>query len=379
MRICCRIGFSVAMLLMVGCGGGSDSPVTITAAPPPAPPPAPSVTVSPTSLTVAEGGEATYTIVLDSPPADNVTVTPTSTNSGAATVSGVLTFTTGDWNTPQSVTVSGVEENNADAADESLSITHAVSGYGSVTTAEEVRVTVDDDDVEANGIYGSYSDFLRARENRLAGGLVILHDGQMIGKAALAQRNTASHPIGPYEFAFSGTYAMDGDQISAQVRGDEFKENPTADFLEAKSVSGTVVEQDSLQLTLADEDGEENRLSMDYGAHYDRPSSVAQWEGTWGFTQRGISLATMTVDADGTFFGQFANGCVLTGSLSILNADHNLYGLQFAMESCDFDFWHGDYTGFAFLDDVNDGDSNEGVMIGLRDDDFDWILSLVRQ
>lgn len=238
------------------------------------------MTVSPTSLTVAEGAEATYTVVLDSQPTGSVTITPTSGNAEAATVTGALTFTTGNWNTAQTVTVTGVEESNADAVDESLSITHEVSGYGSVTTAANVQVTVNDDDVAANGIYGSYEDYLQARENRQVAGLVILHDGQLIGKASLAERNTANFPIGPYQFAFTGPYVLDGDRVSAEVRGDEFKDGPTADFLETKTVSGTVVEQESLVLTLTDGDGEENRLPMEYGDNYDRPSSLSLWEGT---------------------------------------------------------------------------------------------------
>ena len=276
MRICCWIGSAVALLLMVGCGGGSGSPVTIS----PVLPSAPGVTVSLTNLTVAEGTEANYTIILDSPPTNNVSVTPTSANPDAATVSGAMTFTTGNWNTAQSVTVSGVEENSADAADESLLVTHAVSGYGSVTTAADVQMTVYDDDVAANGIYGSYADFLSARENRQVGGLVILHNGRLIGKAALAQRDTVNFPIGPYQFAFSGAYAVDGDRITAEIRGDEFKESPTAEILETKTVSETVLEKDSLRLTLADGDGEENQLSMEYAEHFDRPSSLSLWEGT---------------------------------------------------------------------------------------------------
>lgn len=140
-----------------------------------------------------------------------------------------------------------------------------------------------------------------------------------------------------------------------------------------------MVEKESLQLKLTDGDGEQNLLFMNYGDHFDRPSSLSLWEGTWGITQRGVSVATMTVDADGTLFGQFANGCTLTGHLTLMDADQNLYALQFAMEACDFDFWHGDYSGFAFLDDASGGENNEGLLIGLRDDDFDWILSFARQ
>ena len=140
----------IAVTLLAGCGSDS-SPTRDTPASPP--PPTPGVTVSPTSLTVAEGDEATYTVVLDSQPAGNVTVTPASGEVDAATVSGAVTFTTGNWNAAQTVTVTGVEDDNADASDESVTVTHAVSGYGSVTTAASVAVTVDDNDLSASGIF----------------------------------------------------------------------------------------------------------------------------------------------------------------------------------------------------------------------------------
>ena len=55
---------------------------------------------------VDEGGTGTYTVVLASEPSGNVTVTATSGNTGAVTVTPTsLTFTTGNWATAQTVTV----------------------------------------------------------------------------------------------------------------------------------------------------------------------------------------------------------------------------------------------------------------------------------
>ena len=66
------------------------------------------ITQSKTSMTVGEAGTNTYTVVLDSEPSANVTITPSSSNTSAATVSGALTFTTSNWATAQTITVSGV-------------------------------------------------------------------------------------------------------------------------------------------------------------------------------------------------------------------------------------------------------------------------------
>ncbi len=100
------------------------------------------VTVTPTELTVDEDGSGTYTVVLTSEPTGPVTVTPASSDGGAATVSEALSFTAANWDTPQTVTVSGVEDEDS-LADMRATVSHRVSGgdYGGVT-AESVSVTV---------------------------------------------------------------------------------------------------------------------------------------------------------------------------------------------------------------------------------------------
>ena len=103
------------------------------------------VSVSPTSLSVNESGTTTYTVVLTTEPSSTVTVTPSSGDTGAATLSpSSLTFTSGNWKTAQTVTVSGAEDD--DVNNETVAISHSVSGYGSVTTAADVSVTVSDND-----------------------------------------------------------------------------------------------------------------------------------------------------------------------------------------------------------------------------------------
>ena len=103
------------------------------------------VSVSPTSLSVNEGGTTTYTVVLDTEPNSSVTVTPSSGDTDVATLSPAsLTFTSSNWDTAQTITVSGEEDVNSD--DETVTVSHSVSGYGAVTTADSVSVTVSDND-----------------------------------------------------------------------------------------------------------------------------------------------------------------------------------------------------------------------------------------
>ena len=106
------------------------------------------VSVSKTALALREGSSDTYTVRLDTEPSDTVTITV----SGAGDASpspGELAFTTGDWDTPQTVTVTAEEDH--DAEDEpTVTVTHSVDGgdYGSVAAAG-VAVTITDNDAPA--------------------------------------------------------------------------------------------------------------------------------------------------------------------------------------------------------------------------------------
>ena len=106
---------------------------------------APGVTVSKTELTIDEtgsGNSGTYTVKLNTEPPGPVTVTPSSSDTPAATVSGALTFTTANYGTAQTVTVTGVLD--TDSNNETVTVSHAVTGYGAVTSAANVTVKVTD-------------------------------------------------------------------------------------------------------------------------------------------------------------------------------------------------------------------------------------------
>jgi len=103
----------------------------------------PGIVVSPTDfLTTSEaGGTATFTVVLITQPTANVVIDLTSSDTGEGTVSpATLTFTNSNWNTAQTVTVTGVNDALEDG-DESFSI---VTGS---TSADNDYETIDPDDV----------------------------------------------------------------------------------------------------------------------------------------------------------------------------------------------------------------------------------------
>ncbi len=71
------------------------------------------VTVSPTSglSTTEAGGQATFTITLNSRPTANVSINLNSSNTNEGTILPTsVTFTTGNWNAPQTITITGVDD-----------------------------------------------------------------------------------------------------------------------------------------------------------------------------------------------------------------------------------------------------------------------------
>ena len=115
------------------------------------------VSVSESSLTIAEGSSGTYTIVLDSQPTADVTVTindPSNTDVTAEPAS--LTFSSTDWNTPKTVTVNAAQD--ADAVDETATVTHTVTSTDSIysgASANSVTVSVTDDEVPVTVQFGA--------------------------------------------------------------------------------------------------------------------------------------------------------------------------------------------------------------------------------
>ncbi len=107
----------------------------------------PRVLATPARLAINEGGTGAYAVRLEQAPSANVTVAVSSDNATVTAGTSSLTFTTQNWNTAQSVTVTAAGD--ADAVDEAATITNAASNGGYDGASASVRVVVDDD--EATG------------------------------------------------------------------------------------------------------------------------------------------------------------------------------------------------------------------------------------
>jgi hypothetical protein len=109
------------------------------------------VSVTPATGTTTEaGGTASFTLVLDSQPLNDVTISFTSSDPGEGSIlSGPLTFTPANWNTPQTVTVvEGVDDDVDDGNQPytiDLSVGSADAGYNGIAVAP-IRMVNEDDD-----------------------------------------------------------------------------------------------------------------------------------------------------------------------------------------------------------------------------------------
>lgn len=106
------------------------------------------ITESSGSTTATESGVTdTYTVVLDSLPTGNVDIALSST-SGVTTTPATLTFTTGNWNIPQTVTVTAVDDSIAQGT-HTATTTHTASSadvnYNGISVASVVTTVTDND------------------------------------------------------------------------------------------------------------------------------------------------------------------------------------------------------------------------------------------
>ena len=122
-----------------------------------------SITVSSAAVDITEGGSTgNFTVRLGAPPKASAVLSVSSGDTGAVTVSPAsLTFTSSNWNSPQTVTVTGVQDN--DGTDESVNVTVSpTSGYRADNVTKSIAVT--DDDGPAGTIQVTPADTLNIDE-----------------------------------------------------------------------------------------------------------------------------------------------------------------------------------------------------------------------
>jgi len=117
-----------------------------------------SIVITDDGMAVSEEGltSDSYTLELGVAPAsDDVVIDVTTDNSQITLDKAKVTFTTGDWNIPQMITATAVDDSVGEGDPHTVVISHAVSStdakYVNVVAADDVSVSVSDNDCDPAG------------------------------------------------------------------------------------------------------------------------------------------------------------------------------------------------------------------------------------
>ena len=221
---------------------------------------APGVTVTAANpLTMAEGGSAEYTIVLNSNPVSDVTITPSSSDPDAVSTSGRLTFKSAEWDTPQKVTVSAAADD--DNFDERVTISHVASGaagYGSSLAIASVNVSVTDDEAKASALALSVANATVAED---VGSVTVTakldHPAGRDGVAVTLSATGTASETGDYALPAAFTIAGGRTAATAQVTivDDGISEaDETISLTAATTADGIDVTGAAVAITITDND-----------------------------------------------------------------------------------------------------------------------------
>ena len=175
-----------------------------------------------------------------------------------------------------------------------------------------------DDPVENNanidGIWtGSYDSSTDVR--------FFLNDGEIVG----VDENDASY-TGSY------TFSATDDKFSANVK------NSNAEF----ELVGSASERSQITATYTSSNGNTGDLTLSFdSSDFDKSSSFEVLSGEYASDQ-----STYSIDTYGGLTGTFLGECQITGTFSILDSEHNLYGLDLDLSGCDYE---GQYSGLAAI------------------------------
>ena len=171
------------------------------------------VRIDPPTLALGEGGRGVYRVRLNTDPGGAVTVTATS-GSAELAVDGdatpqerTLTFTGQNWDREQAVTVTVGSDGGVD--DETLTVTHAVTGYVGVSSAPALAVHVEDDD--APGLAFAPADGLLLKEGDPSSATGMYRVWLTFAPSGPVTVAVSSDDVGVAVDADSGT---PGDQVS---------------------------------------------------------------------------------------------------------------------------------------------------------------------
>jgi hypothetical protein len=229
------------------------------------------ITVSPTSgLETTEGlGTAAFTVVLDTEPTADVTIGLTSSNTDEGDVSPAsLTFTTANWSTAQTVTVTGVDD-FVDDGDVVYAIVtaEAASTDGKYDVIDPSDVTVTNLDDDTAGITVDPTSGLETTEGLGTAAFTVVLDTEPTADVTLGltSSNTDEGDVSPASLTFTALtwsvaqtvtvtgaddFVDDGDVVYTIVTAEAVSGDGKYDTLDASDVTVTNLDDDTAGITV---------------------------------------------------------------------------------------------------------------------------------
>ena len=230
------------------------------------------ITVTPLAglITTESGGSATFTVRLNSQPTAGVTIGLTSSKPSEGTLSpGSLVFTTANWNAPQTVTVTGVNDAVQDGNQTYLAVTApATSADGSYNGLDGADVSVSNTDDDSAGITVSKASGLITTE---AGGkdtFTVVLNSQPVANVtvALSSSDTAEAAVSPAALVFTSSNwnapqtvvvtgvddaVQDGNQSYTILTAAAVSTDTNFNGINAGDVTGSNTDNDSAGITVS--------------------------------------------------------------------------------------------------------------------------------
>lgn len=140
------------------------------------------------------------------------------------------------------------------------------------------------------------------------------------------------------------------------------------------TVTGTFAESSTLNGSYTSSNGDSGTISLHFESLYNRSSSFSLLQGTWSHTDA-TGTTTISVDGDGNVSGADSAGCMYSGLIEIIDANHHIYDLTLNVSACSV--YNGQYAGFVFLDDTVT--TNDTLAYAVSNADYISIGELFRQ
>ena len=222
--------------------------------------------LSATALTVNEDDDATFTVKLKGRPSSTVTVTPEQTGTDNADVTfspATLSFSTSNWDTAQSFTVSAASDEDAAGDSADIELTAAGAEFGSAAGSVDVSVTDDDAELILSATAlrideGGTGEFTVKLKGRPAAGVTVTlvqptnADVTLDTDTAMAgNQNTLAFTTGSWNTARTVTVTAGQDDDTAEDTADIELSAAGAEFGSAASSVDVSVTDDDVRLVLS--------------------------------------------------------------------------------------------------------------------------------